>query len=100
MLDSLNGSLGWFESTPGAKIINKQIEIMYKLFRVRCYSHPEYLFAEGNTLNEVFDTYLTKVKRYGNRDFAQWAERVTKEFMADPPSFFVTGRGSMFYRLA
>lgn len=71
----------------------------YKLFKNKSYDHPEYLWLEASSIEDLFEKYIEAVRCYGNDGFEEWKERVTKEFKELQDDFFVTGYGRLSQRL-
>ena len=59
--------------------------------------HGYYIVANGNTIEEVFQKFLDKVKSFGNKDFEQWKTKQIEIFNQDKMNYF--NQGASFHTL-
>ena len=75
----------------------------YQLFRKPSNSpspgHDYYLFTEADSLDELFDNWVLEMKRGGFSITPDWVKEQKIEFDSDKENYFITGRGSFFYKL-
>ncbi len=86
-------------SRNGKEVIQYKYDLYRKASNSPSPGHDEYLQDSANTLRELFDKYVDRVRSYGGGTFESWKQRQQEEFNKDEKAYFARGTGRLFHRL-